>query len=530
MSRDTFEEQYTSVLHSLVEKGKTEPVRPDRTGVGTFSRLGVRFTYGSDAFLTGKKIHFRSALDELCWMLRGETNVSTLRSKIWNEWSDKNGDLNEVYGAQWRRWLTSSGGAIELDRRTGPAQESLDYRFEMLEPEPGVPVELKGVASESCGLMTAIKKVSKPGEKNSRWLVQFHDTGATTVATRPNIRAGCVRDPYRITTCGVGCLGESRVRKVVYDLWRNMLARCYEEGHPSYDLYGGAGVYVSKRWLNLSLFAADLSRLPAYEEWLRNPNAYCLDKDYFGAQCYDVSTCLFLKKSLNVGLARNIPVYVDGRLFSSLKDAAEYLGVDRRRVSESLAGKRSFEWSSRIAPYEGESLVRESVFVDQIESAIVSLRENKFSRKIIVSAWNSGSVSNMALTPCHAFFQFRVRDCGEIVDLILTQPSGDIFLGVPFNAVNYFALLFLISKASGLIPGEVVHTIGDCHLYSNHLEAAEKYLEQEIKDVVPELSLSPKGESRWSEIEASYLRDIDLDDLSVAGYESGPFIRAPIAV
>ncbi len=167
------------------------------------------------------------------------------------------------------------------------------------------------------------------------------------------------------------------------------------------------------------------------------------------------------------------------------------------------------QWRSWPAP-NGEH-------IDQIASVIEQLRSNPDSRRIIVSAWNVAELDEMALAPCHAFFQFYVAD-GRL-SCQLYQRSADMFLGVPFNIASYALLTLMIAQQTGLEPGEFVWTGGDCHIYDNHVEQVERQL---ARDPYP----YPRIEIR----KADSIFDYTLDDFEVIGYEHHPGIKAPVAV
>ena len=156
--------------------------------------------------------------------------------------------------------------------------------------------------------------------------------------------------------------------------------------------------------------------------------------------------------------------------------------------------------------------------VDQIAQVIAGLKSNPDSRRHLVSAWNVGELDQMALPPCHTFFQFYVAE-GKL-SCQLYQRSADLFLGVPFNIASYALLTHMIAQVTGLQVGDFVHTLGDAHIYLNHLEQVQTQLEREPFPL-PTLRLNPEVE----DIDAFVYEDIELVD-----YKHHPGIKAPIAV
>jgi thymidylate synthase len=156
--------------------------------------------------------------------------------------------------------------------------------------------------------------------------------------------------------------------------------------------------------------------------------------------------------------------------------------------------------------------------IHQIDQVIANIERNPDSRRLIVSAWNVGEIDQMALPPCHALFQFFVQE-GEL-SCQLYQRSADLFLGVPFNIASYALLTMMVAQVCGFKPGTFVHTFGDLHLYSNHLEQARLQLTREPRPL-PQMRLNP---------EVKDIHAFRYEDFELLGYDPHPTIKAPIAV
>ena len=168
------------------------------------------------------------------------------------------------------------------------------------------------------------------------------------------------------------------------------------------------------------------------------------------------------------------------------------------------------QWRSWATPDGGT--------VDQIQWVINEIKRNPDSRRLVVSAWNPADLDKMALPPCHCLFQFYVAE-GRL-SCQLYQRSADIFLGVPFNIASYALLTHMMAQVTGLKVGDFVHTFGDAHIYSNHLEQTELLLSREPRPL-PVLKLNPKVQS---------LFDFNFDDIVIEGYDPHPAIKAAVAV
>lgn len=156
--------------------------------------------------------------------------------------------------------------------------------------------------------------------------------------------------------------------------------------------------------------------------------------------------------------------------------------------------------------------------IDQIKNVINQIKTNPDSRRLIVSAWNVADLPDMALPPCHLLFQFYVAD-GKL-SLQLYQRSADLFLGVPFNIASYALLLMMVAQVTGLEAGDFVHTIGDAHIYENHVEQVELQLSREIRDL-PKMQLNPN---------VKHIDDFSYDDFTLSDYNPHPLIKAKVAI
>ncbi len=168
------------------------------------------------------------------------------------------------------------------------------------------------------------------------------------------------------------------------------------------------------------------------------------------------------------------------------------------------------QWRSWAAP--------DGRVIDQISEVIAQIKSNPDSRRLIVSAWNVGELDKMALAPCHAFFQFYVAD-GKL-SCQLYQRSADIFLGVPFNIASYALLTLMIAQVCGLQAGDFVHTLGDAHLYANHLEQTRLQLSREPRPL-PRMNINPEVQDIFS---------FKFEDFTLEGYDPHPAIKAPVAI
>lgn len=523
--------QYLDLLRRILDSGVK---KEDRTGVGTISVFGEQLKFDlSRGFpaVTTKKLWMKGVVHELLWMLRGDTNIKYLTDNgvhIWDQWADENGDLNNVYGSQWRRWEHSSDNVCKI--RIKEPENSGDFvtpAFQQhLTPNYNIKDDLIGkrfLNKRGLGY-TVIDKIYNKGEKNSKYKVQF-DTGYSYIVSRPQIRYNQVYYPYDKTIANVGCMGEpeSNKNERLYNLWRSMLVRCYDKSHQSYKNYGAKGITVSKNWKCFSIFKKEITQVPYYNSWLNNPKQFDLDKDYYGAKQYSKSTCIFLDKQYNVGLANFVePFSCDGEIFISMLDCALKYRIPPQRISDKLKYNKSSKYLRKHViqkiPIDPGFVYRKERIIDQVKNVIDQIKTDPNSRRHIVSAWNVSEIDEMKLPPCHLMFQFYVSN--EKLSCMFNMRSCDAAIGMPFNIASYALLTHMIAQVCGLEVGNLIVSLGDVHIYLNHVEQVREQLSRIPYDL-PRLVLNP---------EIKNIDDFKFEDVSLEGYKYHPAIKMDIAV
>jgi len=462
-------DQYHSLLQHVISNGVD---KADRTGTGTRSVFGYQMRFDlAEGFplVTTKKLHIRSIVHELLWFLSGDTNTRYLQENGVSIWDS------------WRRPWNKGRKLVRVERRHA------EY-----EPYHG-DFSFRGVS-----------------------------------APRDSVDARLAGN------------------------WRRMMERCYRPTAHNYKYYGAKGVSVCKRWHNPLAFIQDVKQLP---HWWYKENFWCefeLDKDYYGAKQYGPETCLWLHRNENVPTKWIYVKDPEGveRVYPGYSDASEATGFSRsslcrfvtQGVPSILKGrnKAADGWEFRTCD-EGDLLIRREIIpdgdlgpvygaqwrnfegVDQISEVVKSLKDNPDSRRLIVSAWNPAQLPDMALPPCHCLFQFYVdrdEEGRQRLSCQLYQRSADVFLGVPFNIASYALLTHMVAQVVGMKPGEFIHTLGDAHLYSNHIEQARTQLERD-EFPLPTLRLDPL---------VNDIFEFTFDDIEVVGYQHHPAIKAPVAV
>lgn len=206
--------------------------------------------------------------------------------------------------------------------------------------------------------------------------------------------------------------------------------------------------------------------------------------------------------------------------YESYKKSEDYRGETIDEFVEKIKGDEAFALRyGELGPVYGKQW-RDFFGIDQLLEVEKSIKENPFSRRHIICAWNPAQISEMALPPCHAFVQFYVSGDGKKLSCQLYQRSADLFLGVPFNIASYATLLMMMSEVCSLEPGEFVHTFGDVHIYTNHIDQIRTQLERKPRPL-PRLMIKRKVNS---------ILDFKYEDFEVVGYDPYPKIEGKVSV
>lgn len=455
--------QYHDLLKFILDNGVRKPTRAKLQSTGqnidALSVFGYQMRFDlRDGFpaVTTKKLWFHGVLHELLWMLSGSTNIKYLHDNGVHIW-DSWSDAHGNLGPVYG-WAWRHWGAQAPNR-----------------PQPK-PRLAPGVEASYLGVASGVGKANHP-------------------------------------------LGKT---------WEGMIARCYDPRSSSYEYYGARGVSVCDRWLQFTAFAEDAANLPGWDAKSQNLRGFVLDKDELGdGFVYSPDTCQWVPPAHNSNLKSDRVFTVrrlsDGQEFTFRNPATfcAQMEISDKNFSdlwdtdEPAKSRYGYELVSVRQPWTG---------IDQIANIVKWIEETKTNptasvgRRIILNTWNVADIDKMGLPPCHCFAQFSVTE-GEL-SCQMYQRSADTFLGVPFNIAQYALLTHMLAHVTGLRAREFVHTFGDAHIYTNHLEQVQEQLTRDFKPL-PTLWLDPTVQSIF---------DIRAEHVRLDNYTHHPVLKGEVAV
>lgn len=477
------ENKYLDLLEKIISTGvKTS----NRTGIDTYKIPPTMIQHDmSNGFpiLTTKKIAWKTLKVELEGFIKGITSKSWFQERgctIWNEWCNpqkvpyandeetkrkmkEEDDLGKIYGYQWRNFGSKNNIIVELDKK---------------------------------------QTIFECNGKN-----KFNE--------------------YKIKYCNIACKGNPKcdlsddIEKYIFKNWYDMINRCYNQKASNYKYYGMKNVKVCDRWLCYENYRNDIEKLPRWQDKIREPKNYSLDKDYFGSNVYAPDVCIFLHSSENriYNSSSFYKVYNNDEClyFLNHNQIANFLGFTRKNVVTYLDKDKEYCGYKIENCAKENKLYRYMLPVDQLKNIINTLKNNSIDRRMICSAWNSSELNEMALVPCHYSWQVLVRD-GKL-DLVWNQRSVDVFLGLPFNIASYGLLLHLLAKESGFEEGILTGFLSDVHIYENHLDQVNEQLSRTSMDL-PEINTD----------NFKSIFDWEYKDSKLINYNPCPAIKAEVAV
>lgn len=458
------DETYFKGMKEILEHGV---VKTDRTGTGTLSVTGMMLKYdlrdGTIPILTSKKINTQTLKDELLWFISGSGSGKRLLEKnvkIWNEWMTPEQHLMYLYGYQWRFWPSTQIGETMLVR------DMKDFQY---------------VKSD----------------------IDFSTFNKIELYSH-------IRDVYSVNATSMKDLQDN----YLFFMWRDMLFDVVEQGHQ-----------ISDEWLIFENFAHDVIYLPGFLHQQDSMDKYCLTPFWSNSTVWDRRTCGFMKPETIEELSQPGGIWIQAIIRGVCHE--HYV------LESQLERFDSHTYANNIATQQAtvkEGFVRRPrLHYDQLQDCIDLIKTDPYSRRIIVNTWNVDMLDRMQLPPCHFTFQFInnpiMTSDGERIEtsLKLDMRSNDYCLGNPFNIAQYSMLLRMVCHLCGTLPGDLIYTGGDVHIYSNHIEQAKMQLERSGKQ-------APSPMLKFSDRVINTIDNFVADDLIIEHYDPMPFIKFPIAV
>ncbi len=492
-------DQYIKALKFILKNGiKSE----DRTGEGTISYFGYQMRFDLEKGFpatTTKKLAWKAVVSELLWFLEGsgderrlaeilhgtrDKNSTTIWTKnanasYWKEKAKYEGDLGNVYGVNWRSWSGTkffNMKKIEKEKYETPFDKKIDLNME--QNDHNLIGQLK---ENSSGKYMIIKEI----KENDQYYFdcQFLKTGYQVLKVEKNQLDSLV-DFYNPSVLGIAAWGnveeykDSFLYEILKKEWLHIIGACYDEKNEDYSFYGKKGIHISKNWLLFENFFKNFKQVTNWQLKMEYPEEYSLDLDYISTNCFDTYTTKWVSKK-------------------------EKIANQKEQFYHDMNNNQNLR------------IIR--TFNDQIKSLIAGLKNDPYSRRHILTAWNVAELDQMALPPCHTFAQFYVRN-GKL-SCQLYQRSADFFLGVPFNIASYSLLVHILANICDLEVGELVHTFGDAHIYLNHIDAVKEQLKREPYPL-PQLKIKKKLD----------LNKLSMNDFQLENYQFHPTIKAEMPV
>lgn len=546
------DKKYKELIEDIYENGvwdtdsNVRTVYPDGSPAYTKSIFGkqVVFEEGEIPLLTSKFVGWRTAFKEmrLFWILQTvkKEDFEKENVKVWDEWFLKDNTLGKSYAYQFESRPKKEVVKVKKRILNKPSLEKIKVK-ELLEPNKNSKNSLIGKKFKNEYGEYIVLDVFPSGthyKKSQSVKVQFLETGYTTIRQMSNISDNIVKDAYFRNVCNIAYGGEcnnvkgysEKQIKNLRDKWNRMIHRCYDKNNDHYHNYGGKGVFVSNDFLSFEQFLVSIRKLPNFFiAKIDDFEGWSLDKDYYGGNCYSKQTCVWLSEQENKLYRNHIkPIQVtfhdsSVKIYLCIKDIAEEIGVGTSTVHRWLDGTNTTYEKYNLLKInyitnDKEYVYRYKLSSNQVVDLLHNIKNNSTSRRLMTSFWNDADTSDKALQECAMQTTWNVRN-GKL-DLLLYSRSVDTALGLPFNWIQYWFLLQLVAKSTGLKAGRFIHQMGNVHYYCRHEKTLLEQINSETHD-------SPTFEFTSDNTE---FFNFTVDDIKVTNYKHNGKFSYEIAI
>lgn len=525
---------------------KVRTIYADGTPAYTKSVFGrqVIFEEGVIPLLTSKFVGWKTALKEMLLFWSHQTvkkeDFEAWNVRIWDEWFKEDGTLGKSYAYQFESMSKNQQCLTTVEKKTVP------YHGELSQMKAGDIIDPnwdnldKLIGEETTSPLygkVVIVDVFKTGvyyEKTKAVKIQFLNTGYTTIVQRQDFFNHNFKDKFARTVCGVGYLGNSDDLKGLAEsefkylkgVWNRIIDRCYNKDHPRFKDYGGKGIFVSERWHSLENFLRDVRYVPQFFLSKRDDfKGWHLDKDYFSSNCYSLETCVWLKQEENAMYSSFKPYYLTHKnnskeMMLTLKEAHSKYGLDTSSLSKVLRKKKGHKTIKgfRADYVKNKNPYRYTHSNNQVVDLINNIKNFPMSRRLMTSFWNDADVGEKALQECAMQTTWNVRD-GKL-DLLLYSRSVDSMLGLPYNWIQYWFLLQMLSQATGLKAGRFIHQMGNVHYYDRHEDVMIEQLDSPTFEQ-PKFLINPEVDDFFQ---------FTPKDIKIEGYKHGGRFNYEVAI
>jgi thymidylate synthase len=506
---------YNNLIKEIHEDGvwdKGEQVRTkyiDGTPAYTKSIFGkqIVFEEGEIPILTTKFVGSKTALKEMMLFWIHQTvkkeDFDAWNVRVWDEWFLGDNTLGKSYAYQFESRPHKIPVKVKVRKKERHPDKLPNIVIEnLIQPTPNPHLNAKYIGNiyntKDYGNYIVLDSYIKEPYPNPRVLIQFLDTGfikETDIASVMHKKN--IKDNYKRYYFGVGYIGNierfkhtlgEELTDKLYRKWYYMLERCYKINSREYKNYGAKGIFVDERWHSLENYLADIIYLPNYFIAKQsNFKEYDLDKDYFNANYYGKDSCVWLESGENL-MYRNNPISINlikpngtKEFFLSIGDAERKYNLTN--LNKIPKGQREHVRGYKIEYYSDlkeDEVYRYKLSKNQVVDLINNIKSNPSSRRHMSSFWNDADVNEKALQECAMQTTWNVRE-GKL-DLLLYSRSVDSALGLPYNWIQYWFLLQMISQATGLKAGRFIHQMGSVHYYDRHEETLLKQIRGEYHE------------------------------------------------